>query len=85
MVHSNKNYVINMDLLPKSQALKIRTFTNSGVLNHFVKLDNLLPMTYFDFVAWEKRPQYEMPAFLDKEMIYFSRFSEAFYLFDTEG
>ena len=77
--------MINLDLLEKSQALKFTVLNQSGVLNRFVSLDNLLPMTFYDCSFYQKRPQWEWPVYIDEEMVYFSRFTESFYLFDKEG
>jgi hypothetical protein len=71
--------------LEKADSLKVTYLTNSGVFNKVVSLNNLIPATYADFLASNKRKQFEVPLFIDTDMVYYNLFEEEFYLFDKEG
>ena len=72
-------------MVEKGESLRFTCLTPGGVLTKHVSLSNLVPVIFDDFRHANRRKMFEMPEFLDHEMIYYSLFDETYYVFDKEG
>lgn len=80
-----KHFVIKMELLPKSESLKMTCLSNSGVHTKYVELESLIPVIEADYREITANKLSYPPPFIDNDMIYFNTCLNEFYVFDRDS
>ena len=74
-----------LGLVEQAESLRLSCLTNSGVITKHASLSNIIPVIFEDFLNAKKTSMFEMPLFIDPEMIYYNLLEQEFYLFDKDG
>jgi hypothetical protein len=62
-----------MALLPEQRQLELECLQHSGIVKKTVYLENLIPVTWEDYVQSTRRRLFEFAPFIDHELVYYNR------------
>ena len=82
---TRKNFVLRMDLYPKAELLQIDVLRMNGVISLYVPINNVIPITRYDYWAASWKFWCKQHQCLDLDMIYANRITKEMYVFDKDG
>ena len=74
-----------MDLYPKAELLQIDVLRMNGVISLYVPINNVIPITRYDYWAASWKFWCKQHQCLDLDMIYANRITKEMYVFDKDG
>jgi hypothetical protein len=83
--HSNTKFIVHLDLLPESRALEATFLTYSGKGKKIVHLDNVIPISFDDFIHGLTGIHLMPGPVIDREMVYKNTLEGENWLFDAQG
>ena len=81
----SKHFVTKLELLPKSESLRLTCLTSSGAYTKLISLNNIVPVIHEDYRHSSNNVLFAAPTFVDNEMIYYNTQQREFYVFDKEA
>ena len=80
-----KHYVLRMELLPKSQSLKLHVLKMGGVFEMYVPVNQMVPITPYDYWCAQWTLFFKQHNSLDLDMIYANYITKEMFVFDKFG
>ena len=82
---SEKNFVLRLELYPKANYLQFHVLRFSGVEKLYVPINNVIPITKYDYWGASWKLWMKQHQCLDLDMIYANKTTKEMFLFDKEG
>ena len=82
---SPKSYVLRLELFPQAKYLRFHVLKFDGVTRLHVPIDQVIPITKYDYWGASWRMWFKQNQCLDLDMIYANKTSKEMYVFDKSG
>jgi hypothetical protein len=82
---SKKYFVLRMEVYPKAELLKLETLTMFGVHTQYMPVNEMIPITRYDYWGASWKFWCKQNSILDLDMVYANRINKTMYLFDKGG
>ena len=82
---THKSYVLQLELFPEAKYLRMKTLKLNGVHEVYMPIDEIIPITKYDYWCASWHCFMKQSPTLDLDMIYASQLTKEMFVFDKTG